>query len=221
MHVKRLGLRSAASCGQQWCAASTRSSAGRPAKRATRRRCRGQHGQVAGRGRLLPGRRLGRADPRRLRLRPRVPCRALLARRPPAAHRARFPGDGAELHRRACARTAAVVLNRVGRRRPGQRRPGILQDRACRGTGRRAEAPSLPKDRIKEALFDALLVAADLVAPARQRELSASGAVDGRLRSGRGCGCRRERFSRRRRAAAAKLPGSTCCESTAWRTSRC
>ncbi len=63
---------------------------GRPADRrrpAVRRG--GQHRQVPRRrGRVLR-RRPGRADPRRLRLRHRVPRRALLPRGPPAAHRAR------------------------------------------------------------------------------------------------------------------------------------
>ena len=50
------------------------------------------------------------ADPRRLRLRPGVPRRALLPRGPAAPHRAAAGGDDPQLRRRARPRPAALVL---------------------------------------------------------------------------------------------------------------
>ncbi|UMG91267.1 acyl-CoA dehydrogenase family protein [Nocardioides sp. TF02-7] len=74
-------------------------------------RARGQHRQVPLRRRGLPGRRRRAADPRRHGLRPGVPRRALLPRGTADADRAGEPGDGPQLHERARARSAEVLLS--------------------------------------------------------------------------------------------------------------
>src|SRR5215469_1570540 len=76
----------------------------------------GEHREAAGRGRRLPGCGRGGADARRLRLRHRVPRRAILARSTTATDRAAAAGDGAQLPGGACPGPAAVVLacRRVG-----------------------------------------------------------------------------------------------------------
>src|SRR5262249_26561437 len=73
-------------------------------------RPRGQPGQVALRGGRLPGRRHRPPDPRRPRLRPRIPRRALLSRSPPDASGPDQPGDGPQLHRRARPRLTPLLL---------------------------------------------------------------------------------------------------------------
>src|SRR5262249_60918330 len=92
-------------------------------------RARGQCRKVFGRRSRFPWMRAGRDDPRWLRLRQGVSCRALLAGIADPPHRAREPGVDLELHRREGPGFAEVVLmeempnlNAVA---PGRRGPPI------------------------------------------------------------------------------------------------
>ena len=75
-------------------------------------RRRSEHGQAPRRRSLLGGRRHVRADPWRLRLRRRIRHRAQVPRDPALYRGADLHQSDPVLHRRACARLAAVVLKR-------------------------------------------------------------------------------------------------------------
>ena len=74
-------------------------------------RRRSQHGEAPCRRSVLGRRRHVRADPRRLRLRRRIRHRAQIPRDPALYRGADLDQSGSLLHRRACARTAEVVLS--------------------------------------------------------------------------------------------------------------